>query len=161
MSVTIEKWITMVSALLSPALPGDAIEHLETLKPHLRQFPPSAFTPDTARAVVEAKRYGPVPAWDVVAPVLRQAVRDSRPANYGHEVPRIDNERAPTSPEEVSAILGMVADFNRTGCSEPAWMRSINLPDVTLKGEALRLARAANGVHSRTPSAVEARAHGG
>ena len=82
MNDLITQWLTIVAGLVSPANPADALQALIAFKPHIRaEFQPTALTAESARAVAEAKRFGPVPDWSVIAGTLREFARNQRPIN--------------------------------------------------------------------------------
>jgi hypothetical protein len=127
---TVEKWICVVAALLSPANPGLAIEPLRLMRRHMQGYAPGAFTQATAAAVVEAKRFGPVPSWDVIAGVLREASSDwhrqrKDPADVRLLAGRVDAsdipDRKPRTDEELAYARERLEECKRIlrGSSEP------------------------------------------
>jgi hypothetical protein len=78
------RWIQTLAGLLNPVYPGELRQPLELLLPHLRaEFSAAYLTAESARLVAQAKRFGPVPDWGVVAKALREYIRAVRPVNYG------------------------------------------------------------------------------
>ena len=149
MSVEIDKWLSILAGLLNPVFPGEAVGALKAFKPHLAGMPSRCFTPETARLVAEAERFGPVPAWDVVAKVLRQHVRDTTPINAASllSAPREPEYQRP-GPEEIGRIAAMVASLRKP---EPVPLppQVKDLGPITLSGEALKAARISTGIHPR------------
>ncbi len=140
----IDLWIAKVAILLNPSEPSAAQNPLRALRSDLAEFELTAFTAATARAVASAKRFTAVPAWDIIEPILRQAVRDARPANYGQlsappipDPPQMtDDELARISAmaEEARLIAREAASAMRIGSNRP-------LRDVSLNPEQAKEAR--------------------
>jgi hypothetical protein len=149
MSAEIDKWLLMLGGLLNPIFPGEAAGALKAFKPHLQGMPARCFTLETARLVAECERFGPVPAWDVVAKVLRQHVRDTTPINSAGllSAPRNPEYQRP-GPEEIGRIAAMVASLRKPEpVPLPAQVK--DLGPIHLSGEALRQARISTGIHPR------------
>jgi hypothetical protein len=100
----IDKWISTLAGLLNPMYPASVIPALKILRPHLQTFNHVAFTPDTARQIAAAERFGPIPDWKVISPILQKAVKDARPINAGYlPAPRIPDREEP-SPEQLQHV---------------------------------------------------------
>lgn len=108
MSDPVTSWLTVLAGLVNPALPADALETLLLLRPHIKaEFSEQWLTSESARAVAEAKRFTPVPSWDVVASVLRQYARDNRPITAG----RLPAPREPDYPRPDAAEIQRVGEL--------------------------------------------------
>ena len=156
---TVNRWISMVSSLINPMFPAEPAGALRQLRPHLAEFPAWAFTPDSARGVAEAKRFGAVPGWDAIAPVLRQHERANRPsasANRDAHIRRLSGrvdaadlpEVLQRTPEEIARVEAMLADMRREQaavavalCDGPSRLR-----DVSLQGGVLLALRERAGM---------------
>jgi hypothetical protein len=100
----IDKWISTLAGLLNPMYPASVIPALKILRPHLQTFNNVAFTPDTARQIAAAERFGPIPDWKVIAPILKKAVNEARPINAGYlPAPRIPDREEP-SPDQLQHV---------------------------------------------------------
>ncbi len=149
MNADIDRWLGTLGALLNPMFPGEPTAALRAFKPHLQGMPARCFTPETARLVAEAERFGPVPSWDVVAKVLRQHVRDTTPINSAGllSAPRNPEYQRP-GPEEIGRIAAMVASLRKPEpVPLPAQVK--DLGPIPLSGEALKAARVSTGIHPR------------
>jgi hypothetical protein len=143
-----DQWMIMLASLLSPAMPLAVKPGLTAIRPHLDNFALSAFTRGTACKVAEAKRYGTVPSWDVIAPILSQAVRDAvsiadanRTASNLLASPETTPHHRPDA-DEIARIEHMLADngFRRPNSERPA--EQTGLRDVTLAPANLQKIRA-------------------
>lgn len=147
MADVVDQWLAVLGALLNPVFPAEAILPMrETFGPLLRrEFGPAAFSRQTAMAVAEARRFGAVPSWDVLAGVLRQAVREARPVGSGQRAVEATPEPppAPPDPEAVARVNAMMAEVRARKFKPVFEVFPSGLLDVSLKGDALAAARAA------------------
>ena len=140
----VDKWLAILASLLSPAYPGPVQVALdEQIRPHLRDsFSDAVYTPESARLVAAAKRFGAVPAWDVIAKVLRQYHRDIRPINAGLLPAPREPDRVQPGPDEIQRIDDMIAELKVWKASNPGPQRTRPdgkpLPDVSFSGDRLQ-----------------------
>jgi hypothetical protein len=144
--IPVDQWIAIAATLINPAFKGDVVKALAAYRPHLLEvFPPNAFTALSARCVAEAERHGPVPDWGVVSKVLREYVRDFVPRAHQAALPPPEPPRRPNA-EELAALEASAARFHQEAAARSvahaeAAARGCGLRDVSLKGDALRVAR--------------------
>jgi hypothetical protein len=143
-----DQWMITLASLLSPAMPMSVRQPLQAIRPHLEAFALSAFTPETARAVAEAERFGAVPSWDKIAPILRRAVHDARPIADENRVashllasPETTPHHRPDA-DEIARIEHMLAVNGIRRAPEDRVRETAGLRDVTLPATDLRKIRA-------------------
>jgi hypothetical protein len=147
MTDPIAQWLATLAGLLNPMYPGQV----------------AAFTPATARDVAAAKRHGPVPAWDVIEPVIAAAVRHARPINAGLlPAPRIPDRTDPT-PESLAYVMARVAEA-RAILSAPHPQDALRpaaapLRDVSLTPDQLRETRKRAGIRLPDPQPQPTKEH--
>lgn len=106
MNKTRRHWAGVLASLLSPANPAAAFDAMLVVLPFLDDFPDAAFCVESAKAVAQAERYGPVPAYDAVAKALRGWWRDNRPHIAALPAPQPQSDwRPPTEAEKVAVAL--------------------------------------------------------
>ncbi len=141
----VDQWIGVLGRLLSPAFPAEAIKPLtESFAPLLRrEFQPNAFSAETALKVAEAKRYGSLPSWDIVAGTLREHVRENRPITYGILPAYREPDWPQPTAEQIAEVEKLSAEYRdwRATQQNAAAADRPKLRDVTLRGEHLRIAR--------------------
>jgi hypothetical protein len=157
MNDPVKAWCATLGGLLNPAFPGEAMVALSAMVPHLRTFAPEVFTPESARRVASAERYGPVPSWDVIEKTLRQYAADAyvlTPPSHRIEGPREPEYQRP-GPEEISRIMATLSRFNAQRAADAINEAPAPIKPIPLAGEALRAARIATGIYPNMARAAQ------
>lgn len=146
------EWCAGLAKLVSPAFPADAAAALCDMLPALAHMPDRLFNADTMAHVALAKRRQSIPAFDEIV----RALNDWRETFASDPPPRLapppESGRLPPTEAEVAAVTATLARHRvemaevrvKQAASQPP-VRVVELPDVTLKGEALRRSREARG----------------
>jgi hypothetical protein len=153
------QWCGMVGLLCAPTIADDATEALIRMLPALQHFPDYLFTPETAQAVAEGPRRLACPDFAEIKTALnayrKEFIHEPYPALSAPN-PALPDTGPNMTAEQREAVL---KDFG----AKWAAMKAESLPpggepkpaplrDVTLKGDALRQARAAAGIDIPVPA---------
>jgi hypothetical protein len=154
--MTRHQWCAALAKLVSPAFPEDAQVALIDMLPALGHLPDQMFNGETLIAVAQTKTRQSVPSFSELTAVLGQYRAKVAYSNLIAAPPNSDLPQGRGEPpmEEVAYVAKLLSDrreeiqrkeIDRRESLPP----SQKLPDVSLKGEALRLSRERRGVKVR------------